>query len=356
MMKPKLVILNIYQLGYHTDTYNYCYFLREEYDITYASFNQGFKDLSIEGVRSISIEQPRGFLNLILGYIKLAKLIKQEKPDIVFMVYVRFISIVKFFIPRTHFIFDVRTGSLFPGELKRKLWNLLILAESLGFKYITVISEGLRNDLKLPDKKCHWLPLGGNKKDFINDYSSIRLLYIGTLDRRNIPYTIEGLEIYKRRYPEIDITYDIVGYGKSATEELLRSAIIKSKLQDIVSFHGRIPYAKIDEYLFKCNIGIVFVPNTPYYQYQPSTKLFEFLLAGVPVLATKTFENKLIVNDSNGILIDDDPEGFSSGLTLICNRIRLFKENVIQDSVSEYCWEQIVKNHLKPILYKILHD
>lgn len=355
-MKPNIVILNIYQLGTHTDTYNYCKYLKPDFNITYISFHQCFEDIQIDGIKTITIPQPRGFRNLIRGYLRLAGIVKKEKPDIVFLVYVRFISIVKFFIPGTRFIFDIRTGSLFENTRKRNLWNLLLRIESLSFKNITIISEGLRKDLHLPSYKCHWLPLGGNTKVFKRDQSPVRLLYIGTLDQRNIHYTLEGLAIFRKEFPQVPISYDIVGYGKNETEEKIRLAIIENKLEENASFHGRIPYDQIDDYLKKSNVGVVFIPVTPYYDHQPSTKLFEYLLAGIPVLATKTSENKSIVNISNGILNDDSPEGFSNGLKEIYDKIGTFNEDLIRNSVSEYSWEQIVKNHLKPLLYNILKD
>jgi glycosyltransferase involved in cell wall biosynthesis len=354
-MKPNLVILNINQLGYHTDTYNYCLYLNSDFNITYVSFHQGFKDLQINGVETISLPQPRGFWNLIKGYIKLARIVKGKNPDIVFMVYVRFISIVKFYNLKTRFVFDIRTGYLFDNNLKRKLWNLLLRFESLSFRNITIISEGLRKELCLSMNKCHWLPLGGHRKLYKKDYSTINLLYIGTLDQRNIHSTIEGLRIFTEKYPDIQVCYDIVGYGKEIAEEILKSSIIECKLEDKVNYWGYVPYDKIDEYLCKSNIGIVFIPVTPYYDYQPSTKLFEFLLSGMPVIATKTYENKLIVNTSNGVLIDDNPEGFSIGLKKMVEDIKFYNDDLIRNTVSDYDWANIITYNLKPLLFSLVN-
>ena len=96
-MKPKLAIVNIYQLGYHTDTYNYCKYLINDFNITYISFHQGFENIVIEGVDTFYIPHRKGFWNLIKGYIQFAKLLRQHKPDITFLFYARFISIVKIF-------------------------------------------------------------------------------------------------------------------------------------------------------------------------------------------------------------------------------------------------------------------
>jgi glycosyltransferase involved in cell wall biosynthesis len=354
-MKPKIVILNIYQLGYHTDTYNYCRYLKSDFDIAYVSFNQGFEDIVMEGIKTISIPQPRGFRNLIKGYVSLARLIKNESPDLVFIVYVRFISVVRFFIPNTKFIFDIRTGSLFENAPKRYLWNLLLKLESVLFRRITIISEGLRKDLHIAARKCTWLPLGGNIIYCKKDYSSLHLLYIGTLDQRNIHTTIEGFARFIFEFPSIRISYDIVGYGKKETEESIRSVITENHLEELVSYHGRVPYDKVEDFLKSANIGVVYLPITPYYDHQPTTKLFEFLLAGIPVIATNTSENISIVNDSNGILISDNVEDFYNGLKQMVEMLNQYNEESIRNSVNSFTWESIVKQNLKPVLLKVIN-
>lgn len=354
-MKPKLVILNIYQLGYHTDTYNYCIYLKNDFDITYVSFHQGFDDISIQGIQTITHPQPRGFWRLIQGYFQLAKNVKKVNPDIIFLVYARLISIVKLFFPKGKYILDIRTGSVIDHFLKRKFWNFIIWMESLSFKDITIISEGLQKMLNLPFRKCHLLPLGGNKRNFKIDFSKLNLLYLGVFDQRNIQITIEGLAIFRKKNPTVSIHYNIVGYGKPEIEKKIKETIFLYEMENDVTYNERVPYDQIDYYLKKSSIGIVYVPVTSYYNYQPSTKLFEFILAGFPVLATATVENKKIVNDSNGILIDENPDAFSIGLEQLYEKISTFNEDIIRNSVLEYCWENIVDKHLKFLLLSKIH-
>lgn len=355
-MKPELAIVNIYQLGYHTDTYNYCKYLINDFNITYISFHQGFDNIVIEGIDTVYIPHRKGFWNLIKGYIQFAKLLRQHKPDITFLFYARFISIVKVFGPDCPYIFDIRTGFLKNKTFARRTWNLLLWIESLFFKSVTIISEGLRKQLKLPFKKCKLLPLGGNVINSMKEYSSLNLIYIGTFDQREIQVTIEGVALFKKRYPDILLHYDIVGYGTYIVEQQIKTAILSLNLQHEITFHGRVPYDKIDVFLRNANIGIVYIPMTPYYDNQPSTKLFEFLLAGMPVIATDTSSNRSIISDLNGILIDDNAVGFSYGLEQVYKRTGIYNSESIRNSVSEFSWEEIVKRHLKPLLYNLLSD
>jgi glycosyltransferase involved in cell wall biosynthesis len=353
-MKPVLAVVNVYQFGYHTDTYNYCKYLKEEYNITYVSFHQGYEDLNIDGVKIVFINREKGLWNLLKGYWKLARIVKSLNPDIVFLFYARFISLIKLFGPDCPFIFDIRTGFIHENPFKRKFWNSILWLESLRFRYITIISEGLRKELKLPRRKCYWLPLGGEIHKSNDDFIRLDLVYLGTLDKRNIHETIEGIRLFKNKFPNCNIHYDIVGYGKEKAVERLRAAISDCQLTEDVAFIGRVRYDKIASYLRKSNIGIVYIPLTNYYDNQPATKLFEYLLAGMPVLATNTSENKLIVNNGNGVLVDDNPVAFSEGLEALLNMIDQFDQTKIRNSVQKYQWNNIVREHLKPLLSDIL--
>ena len=78
------------------------------------------------------------------------------------------------------------------------------------------------------------------------------------------------------------------------------------------------------------------------------------MLAGMPVIATNTYENRLIVNTTNGVLINDTPEDFCKGLTNLFTARNSFKSSEIRQSVEAYTWEKIVKTNLKPYLLKLL--
>lgn len=355
-MKPELAIVNIYQLGYHTDTYNYCIYLRNDFKITYISFHQGFENIVIEGIDTVYIPQRKGFWNLIKGYLLFAKHLRHYNPDITFLFYARFISIVKVFGPRCHYIFDIRTGFLKDKTLVRRIWNLLLWSESLFFKSITIISEGLRKQLNIPSVKCNLLPLGGNVINGTKEFSNLNLIYIGTFDQREIHVTIEGVALFIKKYPDVLLHYDIVGYGTDIIEQQIKTAISSLSLDQEITFHGRVPYDKIDIFLKNANIGIVYIPLKPYYDNQPSTKLFEFLFAGMPVIATNTSSNRSIISDLNGILINDNSYGFSNGLEQVYKRCRIYNSKSIRESVSEFSWEEIVKIYLKPLLYRLLQD
>ena len=70
------------------------------------------------------------------------------------------------------------------------------------------------------------------------------------------------------------------------------------------------------------------------------------MLSGMPVIATGTFENSLIVNDLNGVIIKDTPEDFCAGLINFYNRRNSYNSSAIRKSVEAFTWENIVKSNL----------
>ena len=50
-MKQKLLIIDKCQFGYLTDSYKWCEYLRDEYDITMLCIDSGHKKFEMDGVK-----------------------------------------------------------------------------------------------------------------------------------------------------------------------------------------------------------------------------------------------------------------------------------------------------------------
>ena len=92
---------------------------------------------------------------------------------------------------------------------------------------------------------------------------------------------------------------------------------------------------------------------TPYFDCQPPTKTFEYLLSGMPVIATATYENSLVVNDGNGVLINDTADSFCEGLEKLANNRVVYNSEKILTTCKQYTWENIIHNDLKSYLIKV---
>jgi glycosyltransferase involved in cell wall biosynthesis len=237
---------------------------------------------------------------------------------------------------------DIRTGNISLNVIERNALNYLLRLESQFFKSISVISEGLKQSLKLP-VRSFILPLGANptivERKLIN---KISLLYIGTLSNRRIEDTVVGLGLYLNEHPDSDIHYIIVGSGWGNEKELIKDKILEYNLERYVDLKGYIPNRDLKQFFEKSNLGVSYIPIEPWFEYQPATKTFEYLMAGIPVIATGTFENKKVINDRNGLIINDNSESFAKSLKFIQDKIDGYNEKLIRDSVIEYNWEAIV--------------
>lgn len=91
-------------------------------------------------------------------------------------------------------------------------------------------------------------------------------------------------------------------------------------------------------------------PRVPWFEHQTSTKTFEYLQNGLLCLATDSAMNREIVTSSNGVLIDDTPEGFCLGLQSIVMMLPFWRPEAVAASVRDETWERIVHNTLMPIM------
>src|SRR5690554_7958487 len=179
-------------------------------------------------------------------------------------------------------------------------------------------------------------------------FDNLRLLYVGTLNGRNIDQTIKGLATYIEKHQDVDIIYDIIGDGNEL--KMLKELVNDLHLTKYIKLHGRIPHFKLKPFFDNSNIGVSYNLMTEYYEFQPPTKTFEYIMSEMPCISTRTSENIKLVTPENGILCDDTPESFANALEEVMLNKGKVNSKLIRESLVDYSWENIVKNTLKPIL------
>ncbi len=147
-----------------------------------------------------------------------------------------------------------------------------------------------------------------------------------------------------------DIFYTIIAFGNEDEVMDIRNLINKLNLNDKISFLGEIRPPILYKYFDSSNIGVSFIPITKYFNCQPATKTYEYLINGMPVIATNTHENKKIINENNGVLINDDVNSFAEGLYILYKNRKQYSFNNITYLSSNYSWENILKKYLDPII------
>jgi len=355
-MKKKILFSITTQFGYHTDTFMYCKYLdKSKYDVYYVGFDGGYSIRELDAVKVYNVPV---HANKIKRYLLLLttinKLIRKEKFDVLFLVSCQTTLMIRLSNLFRKSILDIRTGDVRIKENELSYYNSKVLLSSLLFKNITIISENLGKALNIPKKKSHWLPLGGDLMNLPNkSFKSLQLFYIGTLQERNIFQTIEGLSIFKKNNSMVKVEYNIVGKGSLEDEKRLVESIEYNHLKENVIFHGFKNHDESIKLFENSNIGVVYIPITRGYTCQPTTKLYEYLLAGMPVIATNTLENKLAITPEAGVLINDTPDAFAKGLEELWLNREKYNSKKIKQTYSESTWENIVKHNLEPYLETI---
>jgi glycosyltransferase involved in cell wall biosynthesis len=353
-----LLIVDQQQFGYLTDTYKYCAYLRDSWEITVVCWDYGRKRVGLDGVR-VQYVSRRGSKPVRLSRFLRHALaeIRSSRYSVGFVVYFRGCSLLGWRRWRSRLNLDIRTGSVHASGRRRRFENMLLRLESRRFSHVSVISEALRDVLKLK-AECHIVPVGGESyHGGTREFASVRFVYVGTFLNRNIERTVVAFdELYQKLSHTYDMTYEIVGDGPEQDTRRVLQAIEQCSSRGAIRYLGRVPNADIDEVFRRNNIGVVYIPIIEQFDPQPSTKLFECLLSGMPVLATATGENERIVNSENGVLVKDDVESVRGGMESLIGNLAMYDSNRIRESLTAYRWEEIAKKNVAPYLERIVQN
>jgi glycosyltransferase involved in cell wall biosynthesis len=234
---------------------------------------------------------------------------------------------------------DIRSGCVSRSPMYNKFRNQLTRIEVRCYRFVSILSAGLATNIfKL--KRFHVLRLGANIGTVINDkkqYNTpLKFVYVGTLFQRDIP-------LLARTFHDTcclnNLSYilDVFGGG----DEKVASEISGiSEFSNHVAFKGFLKRDNLEVTLKQYDVGISYIPIKEIFEYQPPTKNFEYLLSGLPVVATSTKANiDIITNNHNGWLIEDDGASIARFLT-DCNFPFITQKKCIE-SVKDRSWENI---------------
>lgn len=124
------------------------------------------------------------------------------------------------------------------------------------------------------------------------------IIYVGLLSRPRGLF--EMLEAYETaRVQDQELRFDI---GGKFSPQSLEGEVLK---QYHINFLGWIPYEKLPGLLYESMIGIIIPQPNPRYTTNYPVKLFEYMAAGLPVIASKFGEAAAFVKECNGGLLVD---------------------------------------------------
>ena len=349
----KLLIIQLDQFGFLTDTLKWCEILSKEYQIDIVCYDSNRPKVSMSNVQVHYVALSKNRILHAIRYILFALMHMLFFQGKIIVIAFPNCNIFKRILPWKKMHLDIRTVSVARDDEQRVLFDSQLYNYSRQYDSVSIISNAAAQRLKLESPLI--LPLGA---DVISNtskcYSDIKLLYVGTLKGRDMHKTIEGAAIFHQKHPDVQFCYDIIGDGPGLEKEKMsdeyRDTIKKMNLENYVHIHGSKPYSELADFFDKSNYGVSFVPLTSWYDVQPPTKTYEYAMSGLYVIGTRTTCNREIITHDNGILIEDSAESFASALECILFFNSSLSEAKIRSSLADYQWGCIVESYLKPIL------
>ena len=343
--KNEVLIVAPYQFGELSDCYYWAkYAVAKGWDVTYFGYKysqRGIKERRCDGVKVKSVfhYNNRVLLGLCFFVRLIFEIIFYNHHNIIVCKFPHVEKLVRLF-PNRNIILDIRTLSVSSNDQERKTADDNTRRVALHFSKCSVISEGVKKKLNVD---ATVLPLGAEcVSNTSKDFSSLKLFYIGTFDNRKLPIFLHGLSLFNKTY-SVPFTFDIVGGGNKTEEDSIKSIIHSEDLVD-VTLHGFLTHDEAKIFFDKCNVGVCYVPMTEYYEHQPPTKLYEYLLSGMVCIATNTTSNKQVMTKDLGVLIDDDAQSVCEGLYKLYQHKNEYSSERILELTKNYHWNQIVEN------------
>jgi len=167
------------------------------------------------------------------------------------------------------------------------------------------------------------------------DYSGRKIiLYQGALNvGRGLEWIIDAMPLV------YSAVFVIIGDGDIAIH--LKEQVSKLNLNDKVFFLGRISGSELHKYTPSADLGVCLLENRGLnYYYSLPNRIFDYMHAGVPVLATNFPEiSNIVKTHDTGILIDRyEPEY----LAKIINNFFTKKNDTkhFTETAKQFCWEE----------------
>jgi len=211
---------------------------------------------------------------------------------------------------------------------------------------------------KISSKKCTTMLNYPNLEYFKNNHYKpnkdvIRIIYPGHLSHHHgLDIGIKALAIVKQEVPSVRL--DIyAGSWVLEYREFLEELINKLDLEDNVYFYDPVNIEELAKIYKKVDIGIVTKRAGIFSSEAFSTKIFDFMAAGVPTVASKTKIDEYYFDDS--MIVFFEPENHEDMAQRI---IELYRNPEKRRSLSDSGKEYVAKNNweVKKQIYLDLID
>lgn len=261
---------------------------------------------------------------------------------------------------KSKFVLDIR--SLSPSRWKHLLFKCLKPLTSLVFDHFFALNRTILRKYTCGGKTGTLLPLGYDpnvfrpesaRRPFTKTARGLRCIYYGTLNKSR------QLEVVLRAFLELlddgqDLTVNLVGEGDD--KKRLRNLVPK-EYSSSIQFHPGHDAKSLARFVRRQDLGIAYVPVTRIFDPNLPLKTVEMLASGIPVLATATSGNRIVVREGeNGFLADDTCSSIEAALRRAINDNDVMSRSPasIAHTVGSYTWGRIARSHLFPVYERLL--
>lgn len=174
------------------------------------------------------------------------------------------------------------------------------------------------------------------------DDPPLELIYIGSVSKaRGRDVMLEAVSRANKQGTIARLT--IVG-ADSGQLEYCADYARQLGITNAVAVHGRVPGREIPGFLKQADVGLCLWEDQPWWRFNPPTKLFEYLVAGLPVLASDIrTHTQYIAHGQNGFIFQYDSESLANAIQAMWARraeLPAIKQRAFEGS-APYLWENI---------------
>jgi len=345
--------------------------LTAQYRLTVvSSFPLSQVELQFPNVNYIVIKASPGRLGW-LGYLwACATLIRHQQPDVVVLLHsmaapvallVGNIPTVTYWNEHpTHVAPEPETAAPIK-RMTRGLVRWLMFHGARNSNLVMPIGEAHRDDLLAhgcQQKRTRMIYMGVEQsfagvalsKVPRSDADPLQLVYVGSVHQnRGRDVMLEAIKIANQDQKIAHLTI----VGASAEQlEYCKKAIQALDIAGSVTVLGRVSGHSIPNFMKSADAGLCLWEDLPWYRFNPPTKLFEYLVAGLPVLASDIrTHTQYVQNGRNGLIFEYGSSGLADAIKRLWfarDELPQMKRQTRDESVA-YLWQSIERDFLDAV-------
>jgi glycosyltransferase involved in cell wall biosynthesis len=331
-------------------------------------------EFDLDGLKKVCLDYQVGPLGWLTYLWQVAKLLKHLKPDSIVLLHstVAPIALLRAWLRRPMFVYwnehpthvaPPVAGTISPKQLVRFAMRWMMFKGATLADAVMPIGEAHRDDLKRfgakPDKtQLIYMGVDGRFHPPVPRPSrvssiALKLIYVGSVaPDRGRDVMLEAMaQIAHDPASRHRVHLTILGANAEQLSHC-EARLRQLDASDHVTVLGRVPGHEVPRYLKDADLGLCLWEDLPWYRFNPPTKLFEYLVAGLPVMASRIRTHTAYVQDGqNGFIFDYNPEGLVHGIQAALSPDINWRElnQRTWESGKPYLWDAIEPKFLEVV-------